>query len=253
VKLVAAAVAVEGRKALAARVPVATAVLLVAGVSLIAVGMSLAARGGNQQVVAKLGPAASVGGWDGLVGISLQVTAAGGVLACGVMLTWIIGREFADGTVSGLFALPVRRPTIALAKLVVYLLWSAAVGVALAAMLALVGLALGLGWPDVAAGRLLLRVFGLTVLSALIAAPAGWMATLGRGLLPGIAATVGTIVVAQVMVVAGTGAWFPFTAPALWALQPAAVSPPQLALVLVVPLVFATLTIHAWHRFQLDR
>jgi ABC-2 type transport system permease protein len=55
------------------------------------------------------------------------------------------------------------------------------------------------------------------------------------------------------MAVAGVGAWFPVTAPALWALDPSAVSAGQLALVATVPLLFGGLTIGAWRRLQLDR
>jgi ABC-2 type transport system permease protein len=61
------------------------------------------------------------------------------------------------------------------------------------------------------------------------------------------------IVVAQVMVVAGTGAWFPLTAPALWAIAPGSVTPYQIALVVIVPLGFGLLILRAWAKLQLDR
>ncbi len=252
-RLLRAALAVESRKTAAARVTIATTVILAVGVGSIATGMTLAARGGNADVLAKLGPAASIGGWEGLIAVVLQITAAGGVLAFGVVLSWMIGREFDDGTVTGLFALPVRRDTIALAKLLIYLLWTVGVALVLALVVALVGLVLRLDPPASGVGILLLRLMALTLLSALIAVPAGWAATLGRGALPGIATTVGIIVVAQVMVVAGSGAWFPFTAPALWALSPGSVTPYQLALVVVVPAGFGLLIMRAWANLQLDR
>ena len=62
-----------------------------------------------------------------------------------------------------------------------------------------------------------------------------------------------TIAVAQVFAVAGTGAWFPFAAPALWAMEVEPVSIVQLALVFVVAGLFAALTLRAWSRLQLDR
>lgn len=68
-----------------------------------------------------------------------------GLLGFGVALSWTIGREFSDGTITGLFALPVSRPVIALAKLLVHLLWITAVAVALTALTGTVGLALRLG------------------------------------------------------------------------------------------------------------
>ena len=248
-----AALGVESRKTAAARVTIATTIFMAFGVAGIATGTTLAARGGDPEMLAKLGPAASIGGWEGLIAVVLQITAAGGVLAFGVVLSWMVGREFDDGTVTGLFALPVRRDTIALAKLLVYLLWTVAVALVLVGVVAVIGLVLSLGAPASGVGLLLFRLMTLTVLSALIAVPAAWAATLGRGILPGIATTVGIIVVAQVMAVAGTGAWFPLAAPALWAIEPSSVSAFQLALVAIVPAGFGLLTLRAWATLQLDR
>lgn len=252
-RLLGAALAVESRKTAAARVTVATTAFLALGVGCIAAGMTLAARGGNAQVLAKLGSAATLGGWEGLIAIVLQITAAGGVLGFGVVLSWIVGREFTDGTAQGLFALPVPRALIALAKLLVYLLWTTAVAVVLVIVVTLVGLVLRLDPPATGLAPLLLRLIALTALCALIATPAAWAATLGRGVLPGIATTIGIIVVAQVMAVAGTGAWFPLTAPALWAITPGDVTTKQLCLVAVVPALFGLLTVRSWATLQLDR
>jgi len=72
-------------------------------------------------------------------------------------------------------------------------------------------------------------------------------------MLAGIATTITTIAVAQVLVVAGSGAWLPVAAPALWAIDPPAVSAPQLALVTVIPLAFGALAMRSWSRLQLDR
>ncbi len=115
--LLRAAIAVEARKARSAHVMLWTTVLLVAGVGALALGILAAVASGEEQVIAKLGPLAGVGGWAGLVGIVVQITAAGGLGAFGVALSWMFGREFADGTVAALFAMPVPRAAIALGKL----------------------------------------------------------------------------------------------------------------------------------------
>ncbi|BDZ55243.1 ABC transporter permease [Agromyces marinus] len=248
-----AAIVVETRKALASRVMASTTVILVVGVGVLALGMLGAAASGDDQVLAKLGPLAGVPGWAGLVGIVLQITSAGGVLAFGVALSWLFGREFADGTVAALFGLPVPRRSIALGKLAVFLAWSALVAIALTGVVAFVGLVLGYGETDAAGFRELARIPVLVVLSALIAVPAAWVATIGRGLLPGIAATVGIIVVAQVAALAEVGAWVPFVAPALWAIAPETVPMMALLGVPAVPILFGALCAFAWSRLQLDR
>ncbi|MFD0598823.1 ABC transporter permease [Catellatospora coxensis] len=140
-RLLAAAVAVEARKATASRVLTSTAVLLVAGVAALAAATTAAATGGNPQLTAKLGPIAAAGGWPGVLNVATQVTAAAGLLACGVALSWMFGREFADGTITGLFAIPISRPTLALAKLIVYLIWAGAVATAVTIAVTAVGLA----------------------------------------------------------------------------------------------------------------
>ena len=248
-----AAVAVETRKARASRVMVSTTVILVVGIGALAVGMLFAAASGDEQVLAKLGPLAGVGGWAGLVGTVVQITAAGGLVAFGVALSWMFGREFADGTIAALFALPVSRAAIALAKLVVYAAWSVGVALVLTATVAAIGFAMGFGATDAAGLGELSRLPVLVVLTALIAVPAAWAATLGRGLLPGIAATIAIIVVAQVLAIADVGEWVPIVAPALWAMAPDAVPAAALFTVPSVPLVFGALCALAWSRLQLDR
>ncbi|GAA1835052.1 ABC transporter permease [Agromyces salentinus] len=251
--LLGTAIAVEARKARGARVMLWITVALLGGLGALTVGMRLGAASGDAQVLAKLGPLADVEGWAGLVGVVVQITAAGGLLAFGVALSWIFGREFADGTVTGLFALPVRRSAIAIAKLVVFLGWAVGVAVLATSVIAAVGLLLGYADTDAAGAAELVRVPVLVLLTALIATPAALAASLGRGLLPGIAATVGTIVLAQVMAVIGVGEWVPFVTPALWAIAPSTVSPAALVAVLSVPLVFGALTTLVWARLQLDR
>jgi ABC-2 type transport system permease protein len=247
------ALAFEARKAAASRVMLSITVLFLAGVTAIAVGMLLAAASGQEQVLAKLGPLAELDGWARLVGVVVQVTAAGGLGAFGIALSWMFGREFADGTVSALFALPVSRTTIALAKLTVFGIWAAGVAVLLTAAIAVLGFAMGFGATDAAGLGEIARVPVLAALTALIAVPAAWAATIGRGLLPGIGATIVIMVVAQVLAVADFGTWLPIVAPALWAISPGSVPTEALLLVPTVPLVFGALCALSWRCLQLDR
>jgi ABC-2 type transport system permease protein len=247
-----AALIVEARKARSARVLWATGVLLLAGVTALAVSVLAAARSGGA-VLAKLGPQAGSADWSGVLGTAAQVTAAGSVLAFGVGLSWVYGREFADGTVAGLYGLPVSREATAIAKSVIYLGWAVAVSFALAAALLVTGLIAGLGVPDAPAAIALCRQFALGVMSALIAAPAGLAASLGRGLLPGIGVAVAILVLAQVSVLVGDGGWIPFVAPAAWAMHPDASTATALALVPTIPILFGWLTVLSWRRMQLDR
>lgn len=249
------ALAAETRKALASRVLRTTAVITVVAVAVLATTLSGAARAENEQILTQLGPLAGASGWQLLTGITAQVTAAGFLLASGITLSWLFGREFTDGTISGLFALPVSRPALALAKLTVHLLWVGVVSGVLTATILGCGLALGFGEVDAGVLTRLLRQGLLGLLTGLLAAPAAWAATLGRGPLPGIAAALGVLITGQVSAIAlpGLAGWIPLAAPALWALSPGAVTWVQLAATLVVPAGFGALSALAWHRLQLDR
>lgn len=229
-------------------------IAIVLGISAISGSMLLAAATSTDpQLLAKLGPVAD-GSWHGFLLGAVQVTGAGGLGGFAVVLAWIFGREFTEGTITGLFALPVRRVTIALAKLVVYALWVCAMSVALALALLLVGTLAGLGAIEGETWWMLARQVALGVLSIAITLPVAWAATLSRSVLGGVSVAVGLVVVAQVSVLAGLGGWMPLAAPALWALTGGeGVSAVQLSL--LVP--FGALAIVAiavtWRRLQLDR
>ena len=183
----------------------------------------------------------------------MQITAAGGLLGFGVGVSWLFGREFADGTVAALFGLPVGRSRIAMAKLVIYAAWAAGVSILLALGLLVTGLAAGLGPPTPVRSR----VWPANSRSACSprSSPClpGWAASWGRGLLPGIAVTIGLLVVAQVSVLGGFASWLPIVAPAFWAMQPDARAALALLTVPLVPLVFGAATVSIWMRLQLDR
>ncbi len=248
-----AALATETRKAVTSRVLRWTTGLLLVSVTALVAGILAAMKLGDPQLTAKLGPIADLDGWSALLAIAAQITAAGVMPALGIGLSWMIGREFADGTITGLFALPVPRWAIALAKLLIYLAWTIAVSLALCATLLTLGLLLGHGAPDPTEWQALARQIPVTIFVGLAATPAAWATTLGRGLLPGIATAIGLLVIAQVMAFIGVGAWFPIVTPALWAINPDSVTAGQLALIPSVPFLFGALTLVAWHRLQLDK
>jgi ABC-2 type transport system permease protein len=249
-----AALVAEATKFLRARVPIVTTIMLTAGIGLLCASMLFAvhAADADPRLAAKLGALVDPGGWAGFLATVSQVTAVAGLLGFGVVLSWLFGREFADGTITGLFALPTGRGTIAVAKLLVYVLWALVVSVLLPVVVVLLGMGFGLGAPESSSWAPFGVQLAVTVLTACLALPAAWAATLGRGLLGGIGCVIGVVVIAQIAALGGLGAWFPFAAPGLWAAG-VPVSWVQLLLVLPVVLLFGALTVIAWRRLELDR
>jgi ABC-2 type transport system permease protein len=248
-----AAVRVEALKLTRSPVGIVGSAAIVLGIATLCAVMMAALASGDAQLVAKLGPGASRD-WPGLVGAAAQISGAGGLLAFGVVAAWLFGREFTEGTITGLFGLPVGRGTIAAAKLAVYAAWGTGVSAAVVVVVLLLGLVLGFGAPDAAAWEELGRLLVLGVLSVGVAVPTAWVATITRSLLGGVSVAIGLVVVAQVGVLAGGGGWVPLAAPALWALSGgAAVSAVQLGGAVAFAVVAGTATIWTWHRLQLDR
>lgn len=226
---------------------------IVAGIAILSGTMLAAAASDDPQLLAKLGPAAS-GDWEGFLLGAAQITGAGGLGGFAVVLAWMFGREFGDGTISGLFALPVRRSTIALSKLLVYGAWAIVMSVLLAVVLVAVGTIAGLGPISAETWVMVSRQIALGVMSAAITVPVAWAATLSRSVLGGVSVAIGLVVVAQVSVLTGVGGWMPLAAPALWALSAgAAVTPVQLLLVVPFAGIAVGLTAVSWRVMQLDR
>ncbi|WP_130353016.1 hypothetical protein [Agromyces ramosus] len=103
------AIATETRKAAASLVFRMISLLLVIGTAALTVSMVLALRSGNEQIIARLAPFGRHEGWPLLTNVVTQIAAAGGLIAFAVALSWIVGREFADGTIAALFAQPISR------------------------------------------------------------------------------------------------------------------------------------------------
>ncbi|MDQ0425637.1 ABC transporter permease [Cellulomonas iranensis] len=248
-----AALRAEATKLRRSPVGLIATVALVGGTIAVLGGITAAVAGGDPAMIAKAGPAAALD-WTGLLSGAGQVTAAAGMLGCGTVLAWLFAREFTDGTIVGLFALPVTRGRIALAKLAVYACWVALVGVALTSGLLALGLALGYGAPDRAVWAGLARLCVLVLLTGAVTTPVALAATAARSLLAGVGCTVGLVVVAQVGALAGAGGWMPLAAPALWAASGGtAVTTPQLALAVAVGAAAAAAAWWTWSRLTCRR
>lgn len=164
--------------------------------------------------------------WAAYLKLSALMIAAGGFFFQVMAIGWVFGREFADGTLKDLLAVPVPRLSILLAKFMVVFFWS----------LALTGLihivSLGVGWllrlPG--ASQLLLVTASLKLLVTAflvigVVFPFGFFASLGRGYLLPLGLAVLALMLANLIVVLGWGDYFPWSVPMLYA-QGESVLPP---------------------------
>ncbi|HEX2704620.1 MAG TPA: ABC transporter permease, partial [Candidatus Lustribacter sp.] len=143
------AIAVEWLKLRRSRVVVVTTAVLAGLLPVLAAGfMAAYLTGGDSQLAVKARGSVSGSTWWDYLSLDAQLLSVGALLGVGVVVCWTYGREFSDGTVAGLFALPVSRAQIAWAKALVVLGWGLATSV-LAALVAIpLGVLLDLGWPS---------------------------------------------------------------------------------------------------------
>jgi ABC-2 type transport system permease protein len=248
-----AAVRAEWLKMKRSPVGITTSLLLAIALPLMGFGMYYVAERGGAGPLADKARGFLVGeGWAGYVGLVEQIVAVALFLGVGVMTAWVFGREHSDRTFPGLFGLPVSRSTIARAKFLVMGWWTILMVVMLVAVTALLGIVAGIEpttLGDAAAG--LGRLSGIAILAALLAFPSGYVASVGRGYLPAVGAIVLIVAISQVVVLLGTGGWFPFAIPGLLAvggsLTPTGI---QVALVPTTGGLGMWMTVRWWRRAE---
>jgi ABC-2 type transport system permease protein len=213
-------------------------VLLAVAVPVLAAGFVAAAeRGGSSQLALKVRPLVHGTGWEALTSISGQVLSISMLLGAGFVVSWTFGREFSEDTLETLLMSRPSRSTLATAKIAAVLGWASATTVTAALVTLGTGVRLGQPgspWPGLAR----LAIGGL--LSALLAVPFAFVATVARSALAGVGAVIGVIVVTQLLTVVGVGGWFPYAAPSLWlGMGGPAMSASPIQLVLVIPVGLA--------------
>ncbi len=154
--------------------------------------------------------------WQSYLGFFGQLIAAGGFFLYVLVISWVFGREFSDGTLKDLLAVPVQRATILLAKFIVVATWSAILTLIIIAFGLLMGAVIqlpGASLQVIANGVGLLLFTAVLVIAGVL--PFALFASLGRGYLLPLSMTVALLMLTNVMVVIGWGEYFPWAVPAL--------------------------------------
>ena len=213
---------VEWMKAIRSRIPVWTSVFAAVLPMVIAL-MVLISR--NPEISRKLGVisakadliAFSATDWPAFLVIVAQILSTAGFFMFIVIISWIFGREFADGTAKDLLAVPVRRSTILLAKMILFGIWSTIMALIMVCTSLLAGNLIHL--PDVSSAVMqqgIILILLTTCLVILAVVPFAWLASLGRGYLLPLSLAVFTLIMANVAIALGWGDLFPWSIPGLF-------------------------------------
>jgi len=184
--------------------------------------------------------------WPGYLRIFGQLIATAGYMLFVFVVSWVFGREFADGTVKDLLAVPVTRASVLLAKFIVVAVWAAGLAVVILAG----GLVTGSVFHFTGGSLAVIasesaRLLGAAGLVILMVLPFAFFASAGRGYLLPIGMAVLSLLLTNIVIVIGWGDYFPLSIPGLLAQGSLALAPVQLVIVGVTALA-GLLATYAW-------
>jgi ABC-2 type transport system permease protein len=184
--------------------------------------------------------------WPGFLTMLIEFTALGGFFFFCMAISWVFGREFTDGTLKDLLAVPVPRMDIVLAKYIIVIFWC----IALIAETYLTGVLLGEA-IHLPGGSLPVFLHGsgllalTSVLSIALITPFAFFASVGRGYLLPIGLAILTAILGNLSITLGWGEYFPWSIPGLL-VQGIPLSPISVIIVLLTALVGFSMTYLWW-------
>ena len=222
---------IESRKAIRSRMPLWTAL----GCMFLPLGIAFlifVAR--NPEISQQLGlvsakanlMAYAATDWPTYLGLFGQLIAAAGLLLFCLVISWVFGREFTDGTLKDMLAVPVQRSSILLAKFIVMAVWS----VGLTIVILIAGLVTGAlinlpgdSFDVILHGSVVVMV--TACLAIVVVMPFAFLASVGRGYLLPIAGAILTMMMANIVALIGWGEYFPWGVPGLHAMGKSPLAP----------------------------
>ncbi len=192
--------------------------------------------------------------WTTFLGFSAQIMAAGGFFLFTFAISWVFGREFADGTLKDMLAVPVPRFTILLAKFIVVAAWSAALAIVILITSLVMGAVINLpqtSFTTIVQGSRLALVTSILVMATVL--PFALFASVGRGYLLPMGVAILALILANLVTVLGLGEYFPWAIPGLYAQGKSALAMSSYWVVLLTALVGMATTYWWWKSADQNR
>jgi len=187
--------------------------------------------------------------WPAYLVLFGEMLGAGGLLFFCLILSWVFGREFSDGTLKDMLAVPVPRSSILLAKFAVSAAWSVALSLAIVALSLVMGALIGL--PQGSTGIIVqgsLRALIVAGLTILVVTPFALFASIGRGYLLPIGVAILVLILSNVVQIAGWGEYFPWVIPVLYS-TPKTTPPAASLWVVIITGLAGMAATYLWWKF----
>ena len=178
-----------------------------------------------------------------------QIIGIGGFILFILVISWIFGREFTDGTMKDLLAVPVQRGSILLAKYIVMAIWSEMMTLVIFTAGLIMGVLINLPGSSTSVflqGSAL--VVNASFLAIAVVLPFALFASVGRGYLLPIVVAILTLITTNLMILAGWAEYFPWAIPLLYAQGETPLTPISYWIVLITGLL-GMLATYLWWKY----
>jgi ABC-2 type transport system permease protein len=250
---------IEQRKAIRSRMPLWT----VLGSMLMPIGIAfLIFVSRNPEISQKLGLISakadlikySTTDWPAYMRFYSMLLAAGGFMLFVLVISWVFGREFADGTLKDMLAVPVQRSSILLAKFILVAIWS--VGMSIVMFIASLAMGAVIQLPGWSLSIILegIQLMAVTVCLTIVGVmPFAFFASVGRGYLLPIGVAILTLFMANLVVIIGWGEYFPWAVSVIYAQGESALAPISYGIVMITGLAGMLATYLWWKNADQSR
>jgi ABC-2 type transport system permease protein len=179
-----------------------------------------------------------------------EMIGAGGIILFILVISWLFGREFTDGTLKDMLAVPVQRSIILLAKFIVGAIWEALLAVLILTGGLMMGVILRLPGASTSAffhGGVL--VAATCCLVIVVVMPFAFFASIGRGFLLPIGIAFLTMIIVNLALIVGRGEYLPWAVPVLYAQGKSPLAPVSYWIVVVTGLAGMVAT-YLWWKYS---
>ena len=150
--------------------------------------------------------------WPTFLTFIVEMGGVGGLIMCSVIVAYVFGREYTEGTAKNMLALPIARSRFVFAKIIVSAVWIAILTLWIIAETYLVGSLLGI--PGLTTALFLAaaeRLLVLALMSLCCAVLVAWVAVETRGYFAPLGFSIFTSLLAMVFGHTGWGPWVPWS------------------------------------------
>jgi ABC-type transport system involved in multi-copper enzyme maturation permease subunit len=150
--------------------------------------------------------------WPTFLTLIMEMGGVGGLIICSVIMAYVFGREYAEGTAKNMLALPIPRSGFAFAKIAVSAVWFLILTLWMIAETYIVGSMLALGGFTAALFTATAeRLLALALMSVCSSVLVAWIAVETRGYFAPLGFAIFTMMLASLFGHTGWGPWVPWS------------------------------------------